>query len=231
MNKKLMLLVVGALTALVFTALPGAASAKETKLKCEGAGACTYTVVGGEVKLSAHGGDTLVCTSESGSGEVTGLNAERESTTGAIQLLFHGCKEQNTVFHFACNTAGQPSGTITTNVMTVHNIALPGTPTEAGVLLTNLNITMTCAGGFASTQWTGNLIGEWEAKCNTNTGNVQKWIYNVIAHGTQADRTYTGVSYDLEIKTNHTGSGGYETFAVQSTTTLTFNQNTILTCA
>jgi hypothetical protein len=230
MNKKLMLLVAGALTALAFTALAGTATAKETRIKCEGVGACTFTISGGEVRLSSHNGDTIWCTSEEGNGEVTGLNAERESTTDTMRLLFKGCKEQATIFHFSCsNTA--TAGNITTNVLTTHGIALPGTPTEAGALLTGLNMTFTCAGGFASTQWTGDLIGESETKCNTNTGTVQKLVFSAPTHGTQADRTYTGTTHDLQSKTSHTGGGSYETFAISSTTTLTYNQNVILTCA
>jgi hypothetical protein len=229
MSKKLMLLMVGALTALAFMALAGAASAKETKLKCEEGGACTYTVHGGELRYSLHNGDTVWCSTVTGNGEVTGL-VNGESTTSNVQLLFHGCKEQATPFHFNCSNTGT-AGTITTNVLVVHNIALPGTPTEAGVLITNWGVTFTCAGGFASTQVTGSIIGEYENKCGTNTGTVQKYEFRAAAHGTQTDRTYTGNTYDLEGKTSHTGSGSYETTAIISTTTLTFNQNVELTCA
>jgi hypothetical protein len=231
MNKKLMLLVAGALTALAFMSLAGAASAKETKLKCEGAGACKYTIHGGESRFSLHGGDTVWCTTVEGEGEVTGLDANRESTTSNVELSFTGCKEQATIFHFACsNTA--TSGKVTTNTMVAHNIALPGTPTEAGVLLTNAGVTFTCAGGFASTQVTGSVIGEYEKKCGPeSTGTVQKLEFKVPAHGTENDRVWTGVNYDLEGKTSHTGGGSYETAAQSGTGTLTFNQNVELTCA
>jgi hypothetical protein len=229
MNKRLVAIVAGALTALAFMALAGTAAAKETKLKCEGEGKCTFTVAGGQVSFSSHSGDTIICTQEGGVGEIGNL-VERESTTGTVQLLYTGCKEQNTIFHFACsNTA--TSGNITTNVMTSHNIALPGTPTAAGVLLTNAGVTFTCAGGFASTQVTGSYIGESETPCNTNTGTVQKLEFQITADGTQKDRIYTGSTFDTEDKTSHTGGGTYETFAVSSTTTLTYNQNVILTCA
>ncbi|HEX3042759.1 MAG TPA: hypothetical protein VHP56_11790 [Solirubrobacterales bacterium] len=231
MNKKLMLLVAGALAALAFTALPGAASAKETKLKCEGAGACTYTVSGSVSEFSLLKGDTVKCESVTGTGTVTGLNAERESTTSTVELLFHSCKEQITPFHFACSSAAQPSGTVTTNPLVAHTIALPGSTSEAGVLLTGTSVTFTCAGGFASTQVTGSAIGEIESKCNTNTGLTQKLNFTATAHGTQTFRTYTGASADLEGKTSHTGGGSYETAAQTGKGTLTFNQNVILTCA
>ncbi|HEX3041016.1 MAG TPA: hypothetical protein VHP56_02870 [Solirubrobacterales bacterium] len=230
MSKKMMLLVVGALTALAFTALAGTATAKETKLRCEGAGECTFTASGGEAKFSLVGGDTVKCTGMSGIGAVTSLNAERESTTGTAQLLFTGCKEQNSGFQFSCtNTA--TAGNVTTNTMTVHSIALPGTTNEAGTLVTGLGVTFSCAGGFASTQLTGSLIGESENKCNTNTGTSHKVLFTATSDGLQALTSYTGVTFRLEGKTSHTGGGSYATGAMSGTGTLTFNQNVILTCA
>jgi hypothetical protein len=232
MNKKLMLLVAGVLTALAFTALAGTATAKETKVKCEGAAgtACSFTVSGGETSPSMANGDTLKCGSVSGSGQVINLNAERESSTGTVQLLFAGCKEQNTVFHFACsNTA--TSGNVTTNVMTTHAVALPVTTTEVGSLLTNAGVTFTCAGGFASTQITGSVLGEGEGKCNTHTGTTHRGVFNTTGDGAQALTTYTGSTFRLEGKTSHTSGGSYSNFAIAGTATLTFNQNAVLTCA
>jgi hypothetical protein len=229
MSKKLMLLVAGALMALAFTALAGTAAAKETKLKCEGTGECTFTASGGVTNFSIVGGDTVKCTSVSGGGSVTSLDAERESTTTSVQLLFEGCKEQNTIFHFNCqNTA--TNGNVTTNVMVGHNIALP-TGTEAGVLLTNAGVTFTCAGGFASTQVTGSIIGESETKCGENTSTEQKQVFNTSGDGAQALTSYTGSTFALEGKTSHTGSGSYATAAQSGTGTLKFNQSVILTCA
>jgi hypothetical protein len=231
MNKRLTLIVAGALAALAFAALPGSAAAKETKLKCEGAGACTFSVSGGVTNISIEGGDTVKCEKVTGSGEVTGLNAERESTTDLIIILLENCKEQNTFFHFACsNTA--TSGSITTNVMTTHSIALPPPVlAEAGVLMTNAGVTFTCAGGFASTQVTGSIIGESETRCNTNTGTVQKLIFSTTGDGAQTRTTYTGSTFKLEGKTSHTSGGVYANSAIDGTTTLTYNQNVILTCA
>jgi hypothetical protein len=230
MSKKLMLLVAGALMALAFTSLAGTAAAKETKLKCEGAGACTFNASGGVTNFSIAGGDTVRCESVSGTGAVTGLNAERESATSEVELTFKGCKEQNTVFHFACsNTA--TSGNVTTNVMTGHSIEIPG-GTKAGVLLTNAGVTFTCAGGFASTQVTGSIIGESETACGTNTSTVQKQVFSTTGDGAQTYTSYTGSTFRLEGKTSHTNAESkYANAAQDGTGTLTFNQNVILTCA
>jgi hypothetical protein len=229
MRKKMMVLVVAAQMALTFTALAGTAIAKETNGKCEGAGACTFTVSGGVSNLSIAGGDTVRCESASGSGEVTNLNAERESSTKIVIVLLKGCKEQNTVFHFACsNTA--TSGNITTNTMTVHGIVIIS-GTEAGPLVTNAGVTFTCAGGFASTQVTGSIIGESETKCNTNTGTVQKTVVTTTGDGAQSLTSYTGSTFRLEGKTSHTSGGTYSNAAADGTFTVTFNQNVIRTCS
>ncbi|HSS41939.1 MAG TPA: hypothetical protein VLK37_05230 [Solirubrobacterales bacterium] len=238
MKKKLILLAIGALTALAFTALPSVASAKEAQIKCLGAGACTYTVAGGELKFSSTSGDTLSCTSVTGNGSLA-LDANREATTGEVQLLFHGCKEQNTIFHFNCTSPGQPAGTTKPEPMVTHNItdeATFGANVKVGVLLTNVKSTLTCAGGFAATTLTGNLIGKLDENCVGRVASpIIKQIFNTTGvHGQQDHKLYTGVNYDLLFMTNHpttpTTGGTYETFAVTSTTTLTFNQNVEITC-
>ena len=233
MSKKLMALVVGALAALVFTALPGAASAKETALKCEKT-PCTFTVAGGVTTISTVGGDTITCTSVTGSGEAINL-VNLETTTSKVSLKYHGCKETTTVFKFACTSPGQPSGTITSNAMTGHTVALPGTANENGVLLTDAKTTFTCAGGFARTTVTGNIIGEFETKCGAAASTTQKLNFEATGHGTQAIKTWTGATFDLILATNHNETpavtSGYETAAKVGTTTLTWNQNVQKTCA
>jgi hypothetical protein len=233
MNKKLMLLVAGALTALAFTALPGAASAKETELKCEKT-PCTFSIHGGESKFSATpSGDTVICTSVSGNGEAINL-VNLATTTTKTKLLFHGCKEQKTIFRFACTTPGLSSGTIESNQITGHLVALPGIGTENGVLLTDSKGTFTCAGGFARTTVTGNVIGENEAKCDTAASNVQKLNFEATGHGAQKIKTWTGATFNLIGATEHnttpTATTGYETAAQTGTGTLTWNQNVQVTC-
>lgn len=230
MNKKLMMIVAGALTALAFTALASTASAQETAVKCETGSPCTFTVTGvGNTVFSIVGGDTVSCTGTTGSGAITPLNASKESTTGNVQLKFTGCKETTSGFNFACNSSGQASGTITTNSMISHSISLPGTPNGAGVLLTGANTEFSCAGGFASTLTTDNVIGEYETACGAaSTGSTQKINFVVEKHGFQTDRTYTGVTYDLKARTN---TGAYATAAQSGTGILDFNQNVELTCS
>jgi len=230
MSKKLMLLVAGALTALAFTALPSIASAGEPLLLCETGGECSYSVAGGESRFSATNGDTVWCSSVSGTGKMTGLDANKEAKTGEVQLLFHGCKEQATAFHFSCTSSGQPAGTVTTNKMVTHNVYLDAAKTKQGVLLTSSNVTFTCAGGFASTTVTGNAMGEMETTCGT-TGKTLALNFTASSHGQQTFKqtTGTGTVFDLTAQTNHP-SGAYATAAQTGTGTLTFNQNVVPTC-
>jgi hypothetical protein len=233
MNKKLMMLVAGALAALAFTALPGAASAKETALKCESGPPCTFTVAGGVSTFSATpSGDTVTCTSVTGSGGAINL-VNNETTTTQVALLFHGCRETATIFKFACSSPGTPSGTIHSPTSTAHLIALTG-GTGNGVLLTNPKGTFTCAGGFARTTVTGNVIGEVETPCGSAPSPTQKLNFETTGHGAQKLKTYTGATFNLIGATNHnetpTATSGYETAAQSGTGTLTWNQNVQVTC-
>jgi hypothetical protein len=234
MNKKLILLVAGVLAALAFTALPGAASAKETALRCEKT-PCQFTVHGGVAEISATpSNDTIKCETVTGSGEAINLSS-LETTTIKVSLLFHGCKEQATIFHFACTSAGQPSGTIAGSAVIGHLVALPGIGTENGILLTDLKTTFTCAGGFARSTVTGNLIGENEEKCGAAASATQKWNFATEGDGKQKITTWTGKTFNLLYATNHnetpTATSGYETAAKSGTTTLTWNQKVQVTCA
>jgi hypothetical protein len=234
MSKKMMLLAAGALAALAITALPGAASAKETKLDCLTGTPCTFTVAGGVSTISTVSGDTISCTSVTGSGGA----AAKEVTTFTVSLKFHGCKETTTIFKFACTSPGQPSGTIVSNTITGHLVALEKAQaeSESGILLTDAKTTFTCAGGFARTTVTGNIIGENESKCGAAASATQKWNFApVIEDGKQIITKWTGKTFNLIAATNHnetpTATSGYETAAKSGTTTLTWNQNVQVTCA
>ncbi len=124
MSKKLMLLAAGALAALAFTALPSAASAGEFEHHCTSTGGvaeeCTgMTIAVGALEYTNDNHEGYTCTSVTGT-----ANAVKTGTTGSAQLLFHGCKETVTGFNFPCTSPGQPSGTVTTNVLTSHNVYL-----------------------------------------------------------------------------------------------------------
>jgi hypothetical protein len=227
MIKKSMLLALSAVSLFALMALPPVAEAGEPPLKCTST-PCTYSITStGSFTWSATGGDTVACSSVTGSGSMN----ELEGTTGNIQLLLHGCKEQATIFKFACSGSGQPSGTLTTNQLVTHNVYLNAAKATQGMLLTGVNVTFTCAGGFMSTILTGNLLTHLETPC----GKTQKHLTvdaTATSHGQQTFKQVTGsgTSFDLEQKTNHSGSGTYETMAWTFTLHLNFNQNVTPTC-
>jgi hypothetical protein len=229
-KQKMMPLVAGTLTALAIVALAGTASAKETHLKCEGTGACTFSVSGFPTNISLAAGDTVKCSSVLGNGEVTGLDAIRESTTGTVQLLFTDCREKDSGFNFTCSNT-KSAGNITTSTMTMHFVGLTAL-SQAGVLMTNAGVTFTCAGGFAATQLTGNLIGEYESGCNFNTGSIQGIRFSTFEHGAQSLTIYTGSIFRLEGKAAHSNpESAYLNAALSGSYNFSFNQNVILTCS
>lgn len=155
-----MLLAAGALSALAIAALPAMASAGEFEAHCSTGESCVATVTGGAATLADDSGGSagkIECTS------LSGLAIQSNtSSTGLVQLFFHGCKDE-TALHTSCHSAGQPAGTIQTNELVSHLVYIDATPTVlVGVLLTNVNVTILCAGDLVKKTVTGNLIGKIE---------------------------------------------------------------------
>lgn len=211
MSKKLMMLAAGALTVLAFAALPSMASAGVWECDDVTTGGACETFTGTNTTtttLSQDGSSTTVtCTSN----EVHG--AYTSTTTGTLQILFHGCTSG-----LECHSPGQPNGTITTEVLTVHNVLLEaGTP---GVLLTPGSngrfATFTCA-GFITVHVEGNgLLGDLTRECNevVGAGESSNLDFETVAAGTQkwTQVTTTGTHYDLSALTtpSTTRTGGQD---------------------
>ena len=227
MSKKLMLLAAGALTALAFAALPAVSSAGEWETHCEKL-PCTASVQStGTSKFSITNGDTVWC--ESVTGTVT-QSALTSSTTTA-NLTFHECREQATPFHFLCTNNGLTAGTVNTGNQTSHNIYLDAAKTKKGAIVTGVNTTFTCAGGFASTTVTGEAMGEFEnITCGVATSELT--LNFEATHGHQAWNKITATApiRDLFGATNHSSGGTYETAAQTGTAHLIFNQKVTPTC-
>jgi hypothetical protein len=159
MNKKLMLLAAGALTALAFAALPALASAGEFVSTCEkGPGkVCTGSISGGPATLTDDSGSSLgkiECSSATGIATATG-----GSTTGTVELTFAGCQDE--FLKTKCfNTGLQAEGKITTNTMMSHNVYLEPDKSVKGVLLTGTKVTFTCPSVGVTKTVTGDIIGE-----------------------------------------------------------------------
>jgi len=212
-----MALAAGVLTALAFGALPVVASAGEFTADCEtGAGkVCEGIVSGGAVVFSNTAGETIGCSSVTGIGTVTD-----GSSTGTVSLEASGCKETITGFKFSCNSPGQAAGKMSTGTLVAHGVYVDPNKTLPGILVTNVNMTIECA-GFAKKTVTGNLIGaDPTPECGvfkaSETGSLQ-----TTTHGQQQYKqvTTTGTVFDL-ISNNDSG-GTYLTTAVTGTATVT----------
>jgi hypothetical protein len=225
MSKKLMLLAAGAFAALAFAALPTIASASEMTFDCETGATCSGKIAGGAAALAndKSPGETVSCTSVTGT-----TSGTSGSSTQTVQLRFHGCKETISGFNFSCNSAGEPTGTITTNVMTGHGITVTANNTAtAGILLTGANVTFVCA-AFLTKTVTGNIIGTFtNPQCGTFASS-HEINFSATSHGQQADKTYTGTSYDLI-----SGPHGTDTTTSSQTGegTITYTENKVkITC-
>jgi hypothetical protein len=231
MKKKLMVLVAGALAALAFAALPATSSAGEWNLDCEKL-PCEGTVEStGNSVFSIVGGDTVLCTSVTGSVTAKALSGSK----GTSNLTFHNCKEQNTIFHFNCQN-GATTGDIATGNQETDNVYLEDSTaakTVPGTLVTNASVTFTCAGGFASTTVTGNALGEFE---NLTCGVATKKLtvtFEATGHGQQKWKqvTTTGSILDLIGKTSHSNAEStYVTSSQTGTAHLNWTQNVTPTC-
>jgi hypothetical protein len=228
MNKKLMLLAAGAMATLAFTLLPAVASAGEFTGDCKSGATCSATVAGGAASLGNTAGETISCTSVSGSASLTS-----GTSTGLIFLTFHGCKETATFFKFSCNSPGQQSGTIATGGLVAHLVYLGlATKLPAGILITNVKATFSCA-GFSNKTVTGNVIGEiTNPNCGSSSTSHQVTFSSFIQHGNQqwVQVTHQGTVFDL-ISNNDAG-GSYSTSSLVGGMNLTyqFSEAATLTC-
>jgi hypothetical protein len=217
MKHKMMLLGLSAVVAAAFAALPAVASAGTPTVTCAGAACGAFTSHGNTVSaLSTESGTTVTCTSNSGTGNYT------STTTGTIQLTFHGCKTP-TFFNTACTTPGQTSGTIKTGVSVFHNIYIEPNKTTPGVLITQPAgapyTTFNCA-GFLHVEVTGSIIGHLESPACGGSSNVHKLNFVATAHGQQQFKqiTTSGTAFDL---TSHV-FGSPTTSAMNGTGNVTF---------
>lgn len=188
----------------------------------------TATFSSGESRIGLADGTTISCTSGTGQGEAT------SKTTGTVSYRLHGCKEQATIFHFACTSAGEPTGTIQLATVVTHAVYLDEAHTRPGALATppasGVWAKFTCAGGFSTVEVKGNgILGEVTSpKCGetskTGTGKTE-----TKSHGVQTVQQVeeTGTSYHLEASL---GGGAFQSAGTTWSVTGTANQNVTFTC-
>src|SRR5690348_9446970 len=109
MSKKLMLLAAGVLAALAFSALPSVAAAGEFTADCGSGATCAGTVESTGITTLSTSSLGIKCSSTTGTTSQTS-----GSSTGSVQLLFHGCEDE---FQFGTCKNTATAGDITTNQM------------------------------------------------------------------------------------------------------------------
>lgn len=213
MNKNLSSLAAAMLTASALAVIPAIASAGEYSADCEFIG-CGGTIQStGGIEITDTAMQQITCTSVTGNVSVTS-----NSSTGSVQLLFHGCKEQATIFKFSCTSPGMPSGTITTNTLVMHNVYIDPNKSTPGILVTGVNVTYNCGGGFSRKTVTGDLIGHIE------TPNCGSFVAN---HTVTFEETFDGIPKYTSVTTfitiinkfranNHDG-GSYTETSINAT--------------
>jgi hypothetical protein len=222
--KRLMLGALATLCAML--ALPALASA--TPAHISPAPEAPFSIHGGASELSRVAGGGLTATT------TTGTGAFENTTTGRISLMFHGMKSS---IGTNCESAGQPTGTVTTTELTFHlvmlaanapGILITGNQTTTGVKTADEGpwghhfVDYTCGIFIPTIQVRGNgILGTFTAPaCGAASSTAKiKFEPTVKGNGVQKHSSYTGTNYDLE---SSIGEGAYSTTAREAELTITF---------
>jgi hypothetical protein len=226
MKNKMMMLALGALTALAFAALPAVASAGEPQIDpANGVFPLTFTMAGGLSEFRAEGQETFTCKKSKGTGKYT------NATTGELERTLEECTASGT----PCTSTGAASGVITTGTSVFHNIYVEPNKTTPAILITpptgGTFASFKCAFGLVSFTITGNgLIGDLEKPTCAAPGPTKTATLNFTATGasqTWKQITTAGTVFDLKADVNGAAA---VTYAEVNETTVTFSQNATLTC-
>jgi hypothetical protein len=215
MSKKMMLLVLGVVSAAILAPLPAMASAQE--IHFEPAEEFKTTGQGGE--FGAEGEPAMTCTNTEGTGKFDAGS----TTTGTYTNAYTGCHMAVFGFTASCKTtgAGEAAGKIVTGGA-FHLVTWNTTnskvvdPSKPAILLTSATTTLVCA-GISSTTRHGEVIGTITSpKCGESSRELR---ISFTATGNVQDHTwYTGKQYDLTVTTS---DGVAHTAALVETTTNT----------
>lgn len=221
--KKVMLGALAALCAML--ALPALASATPAHVTPQPVGNATIT--GGHTELTRTGGFTTGTS-------VTGSASFESTTTGQLQLLFHGVKSS---IGSNCTNTGT-TGTVTTTPLTFHVIQTTNPETgkpEPKLLITGGPTStpetegegtwghhfadFSCGIFIPTVQVRGTgIIGTITAPACDTKSNTATVKFEQEAVGVQKHRVWTGNSYDLEASLG----GEYATAAMNAEATITF---------
>lgn len=215
MKQKLLSLTLAAVVA--STAVPATASAGGWDIDPQGGTfPLSFTVSGGVVRWVTSS-TTLECTS------VTGTGHYETSTTGALELTFHGCASIN----FTCTSAGQATGTVKSRELQFHNVFLESDKSRLGLLITaNEGRIASFACNGAAMEISGNgVISEMSSPGCGKTSQTATELFEASSPGNQkwTQIETEGTKYDLSWTL-----GG--TMAFVGSTTFTFAEPATVTC-
>jgi hypothetical protein len=226
MSKKLMILEACTLIALALTALPSASSAGEFISHCSPGAVCEATYSGGVSTLEDSNGNSIQCSSGTGT-----VAVPSGTSTGTASLTAHGCIDENT--SFSCTSGASPGTLHTGSGLVAHLVYIDATPTSlVGVLVTNLNMTFTCAGGFVKKTVTGSVIAVIEnPECGKPRSIFSGQFASKAPTGSQqyTQVTTTGAVFNL---TSGSETADAAPSSISGTGSLTFKapQTVTLTC-
>lgn len=206
MSKKTMLLAL-ALVSAAMCALPAVAAAQEIHL--EPAEKFTITGPGGETR--AEGEPSVTCEQTAGEGSFDAGS----STTGSMIRDYTGCHVTILGFTVTCHSEGSAVNNTVLTKGTFHLITLTGGGSPA-ILMTTEPTSLVCA-GISTVTFTGAVIG---TIVSPRCGESSKTLgVSFTATGvTQSHLTYTGLKYDLLLRT---GTEATQTAVLVGSTTAT----------
>jgi hypothetical protein len=178
----------------------------------------TFLSTSGAGKLETSNGTVVECSSDKDKGTING-----SESAANVLVTFHGCKSSG----FACTSASEPSGLITTKELAGLLGYISKTSKTVGLDLAPLTgtefVEFNCAGGIVKVKVKGSVIGG-VTPINTQSTSGTLTYVKAAGKGKQELTKLEGGAVDL-LETSKNG-GTAEGSAIETTDTITFHQPT-----
>lgn len=199
--------------------VPAAASAQSWHLSAT----TSFSVFGNGGTLRWENGWSGICSSTTGSGSFS------TTTEGTVSMKFEGCGGG-----LGCKSPGQPSGTIAFSakfdaiMVAANKPAILFTPTGSAEPTPGLKTLweMSCF-GFTEKIFGKGIIGTISTPGCGIASSTATVTFESSAPGSQADKTYTGNTFDLASTLSTTS---HPTFSLDAQWSLTFPAARTMTC-
>lgn len=137
----------------------------------------------GTVEITNQFSEKIKCTGGGGTG-----NLLKNTDEGYLNFLLTGCREQNDIFKFNCQTSGAATGEIKFKPLKTQLVYLDAAKTQYGLLLSpgiagDPMAAFDCPGYLNKFKWTGSLIVEITSPAlNVSTNNFT-WVVQAAVSG------------------------------------------------